>query len=209
MVYSILKIWFPPLCKLWVSKIQGIENIPKNMPFIIAANHSSYYDDVLTYAIIVPQTNKQIHALVNSTYWKKFPAKQIIEHGKCIPVYVGKNYDADRNKKSLQLAVEYLKKGDLIMIFPEGTRSIDGKIKKGHSGVAKIALKSKTLVLPIGIKDSNKVLPKGAGFMKFARCSVIIGKPLSFENYNKNSYGKVTRIIMQKIAKLTGQEYNY
>ena len=214
MVYTIGKLFIPPLYNLWVRDIYGLKNIPRDIPFIIAANHSSYYETLLPYTILIPILNKQIHALVNNRYWDNIITKIIIEWSKSIPVFVGKDYDANKNNESIEKATIYLKKGDLIQIFPEGTRSFDGILKKGHNGVAKLALKAKVPVVPMGIIGSCKILPKGKIFPRFTRCDVKFGKPISFEKYynkkiNNKTLDDVTRQIMKKIAKLICQEYNY
>ena len=108
----------------------------------------------------------------------------------------------------------YLKKNEITMIFPEGTRSYDGKLKKAYTGVAKITLKSKAPVLPVGIIDSYKVLPRGKILPRFKRCEVKIGKLMNFEKYYKKKINEkilenITRDIMKQIAKLINQKYNY
>ena len=214
MVYPIAKYIMPPIYKLWIRKVEGVENFPANQPFIIAANHTSYYDTILPHTILIPRLNKQIRALVNSRYWNNIITIIILNWGKCIPVYVGKDYDAKKNKMAIAKGVKYLRQGDLIQIFPEGTRSYDGKLKKGHNGVAKLAIKSKAPVIPVGIIDSDKVLPKGKFLPRFARCDIKIGKPMHFNKYynkklNNKDFDKITRSIMKEIAKLIGQKYNY
>ena len=214
MPYIISKWIIPPIYKLWLRKVEGIENIPKDKPFIVAANHSSYYDALLLPLIIVSRLDKKIHALVNSYYWKIPITGFFLDLWESIPVSVEKDKNSkEKNKKAIEKALSYLKNNELIMLFPEGARS-DGKLKKAYTGVAKLALKSKTLVLPCGIIGSNKVLPKGKIFPRFARCEVKIGKPISFEEYyNKKVSNRlleeITRSIMKQIARLTNQKYNY
>lgn len=214
MVYPIGKLIIPPIYNLWLRKVDGLENIPTDKPFIIAANHSSYYETLLPYTILIPKLDKQIHALVNSRYWNNPIIKISLDWGKCIPVFLGKDYDAKKNNEAVEIATDYLKKGELIQIFPEGTRSYDGKIKKGHTGVAKLALKAKVPVVPMGITGSRKILPKGKFFPRFVRCDVKFAKPVSFEKYyNKRMNDKVleqvTRRIMKEIGNIIGQKYNY
>ena len=214
MVYTIAKAILIPVYNMWLRKVTGLENAPKDKPFIIAANHSSYYETLLPYTILLPKLNKQIHALVNSRYWNNSIIKIILDLGKCIPVFIGKDYDEKKNMEAIEKAAAYLKKKELIQIFPEGTRSYDGKLQRAHNGIAKLALKSKVPVLPFGIINSHKVLPKGKVFPRFRRCDVKIGKPMRFPQYynkkiNKNILDKLTRSIMMEIAKLINQEYNY
>ena len=214
MVYAITKHTLGPIYRLWLRRINGLENLPKDGQFIIALNHASYYETILPYITILPKLNKQMHALVNSRYWKFLPARIIINWGKCIPVYVGKDSDPKKNEIALKKAKKFLEMGHLIQIFPEGTRSNDGKLKKSHSGVARLAIMAKVPVVPVGIVGSDKVMPKGKIFPRFKRCEMNIGKPMHFNKYynkklNNKDFDKITRSIMKEIAKLIGQEYNY
>jgi len=215
MVYPIAKVVLPPIYNLWLRKVEGIENIPKDRPFIIASNHASYYDALLPAVTIAPRINKKIHPLVNSYYWRPFITRFFLNLWEAIPVYVAKEKNAkEKNRKAFEEALSCLKKEEMIMIFPEGARSKDGKLKKAYTGVARLALKSKAPVLPVGITDSYKVLPVGAAFPRFARCEVKIGKPISFEKYYNKKISnrlleKITRSIMKQIAKLINQKYNY
>lgn len=214
MVYPISKLIIPSIYKLWVKKIEGIENIPYDKTFIVATNHSSYFDVFLVPSIIVPKLNKRMHALVNGHYWSNFLTKFFLDLWQCIPVYVKKEPNAKRkNKLALEKALNYIKQGHILMIFPEGRRS-DGKLLKGHTGIARLALNAKVPVLPCGIVGANKILPKGKTFPRFTRCEVKIGKLLHFyKYYNKKHTKKIleesTRSVMNEIGKLIGQKYNY
>ena len=214
MVYAIGKLFIPPLYNLWVGKINGLKNVPRDKSFIIAVNHSSYYETLLPYTILTPLLNKQIHALVNSRYYCNPLLELFLAWGKSLPVFVGKDYDEKKNLQSIDKASNFLKKGDLIQIFPEGTRSYDGRLKKGYTGVAKLAMMAKVPVLPMGVIGSNNVLPKGKIFPRFVKCDVKFGNLMSFERYYNKKIGdkileKITREIMKEIAKLINQEYNY
>ena len=205
----------PPIFRLWLRKVNGLENIPRDGPFIMAANHTSYYETLLLPCIIIKVLNKKMHAWVNERYWNSPVAKFFLDLWKCIPVYLGKEKNLkEKNNAAFQSALVYLKNGEIMMIFPEGRRSTDGKLQKSYPGAAKLALLSKVPVLPIGVIGSGKVLPKGKIFPRFARCEVSIGKPMYFKKYyNKKINDRVlesaTRDIMKQIGKMIGQKYNY
>src|SRR3989338_4901317 len=215
MIYSISKLVIPPVYRLWIRKVEGLENIPKDRAFILAGNHTSYFDVLLLPSIILLKSNVKMHALTNSYYWNNSITGFFLKKWECIPVYVNNEKNAKgKNKKALEKALEYLKNNEVMMIFPEGKRSHDGKLQKAYTGIAKLALKAKVPVLPCGIIGSNKVMPKGAAFPRFVRCEVNIGNPMHFEKYyNKKPPKKildnVTRSIMKEIARLSKQEYNY
>lgn len=214
MAYPISKLILPPIYRMWLKKVKGLDNIPKDEPFIIAANHSSYFDIFIPPILIVPKLNKKIHALVNSYYWNNPLTEYFLNMWESIQVYVYKEKNAkQKNKQASEKAISYLKNKELVMIFPEGTRN-DGKLKKAYTGVARIALKAKVPVIPFGIIGANKVLPKGKFFPRFVRCEAKIGKLMYFDkHYNKKINDKIleeiTRSIMEEIAKLIGQKYNY
>lgn len=213
MAYPISKYIVPHIYLMWLRKVNGMENVPKDKPFIVAVNHTSYYDALLLPCIIGPKINKQVHAWVNSFYWKYPITRFFLNLWGGIPMYVEKEKGAKRkNKATFKQSIKYLKKGELIMILPEGRRS-NGKLLKAYPGIARLALSAKVPVLPCGIIGANEVMPKGAIFPRFVRCEVRIGKLMHFDKfYNKkdeNTYEHVTRSIMKEIAKLIGQKYNY
>ena len=212
--HPIFRVTLFPFCKIWLRRAEGMENVPMDKPFIVAANNASYYDTILIHSVLVPKLNKKLHAFTNSLYWKFPIMREVLNSGECIPVYVGREKNTEKNKQAIQKALGYLNKGGVIEIFPEGTRSPDGKLKKAHTGIAKLALKAKVPVLPFGIRGSHKVLPKGKILPHLVRCEVKIGKLLHFDKYynkklNNKIYEDITRSIMKEIAKLIGQEYEY
>ena len=215
MAHPISKWIIPPIYRLWIRKVEGLENIPKDKPFIIAANHTSYFDALLLPVIIIPKLNRKLHALVNSFYWKIPITRFFLDLWESIPVSVEKEKGyKEKNKLALENALSYFKKGEILIIFPEGRRSKDGKLQRAYTGIAKIALKAKVPILPAGIIGANKVLPVGKTLPRFKRCEVKIGKLMYFDKfYNKKINDKlleeITRNIMKQIAKLTNQKYNY
>lgn len=215
MVYPIEKRIIPPIYNLWLRNTEGLENVPKIKPFIMAMNHASYYDALLLPSILLPKINRKIHPLVNSYYWKNFLVRMFLDHHEAIPVYIKKSHKPKKdNNESFNKALNYLKKNEIIMIFPEGKRSSDGNLRKAYVGVARLALNSKVPVLPIGIIGSDKVLPKGKVFPRFKRCQVKIGKLIYFNKYynkkiDNSILENITRIIMKKIAELIEKKYNY
>ena len=125
------------------------------------------------------------------------------DHNESIPVDSEKSWNHEKtNKIALENASHFLKKGDIIGIFPEGSRSHNGILLAGVN------------VLPIGIIGSNSILPRGAKFPRFKKCEVNIGKPINLRKYHgkkitKPLLEKITREIMHEIAKLIGQKYNF
>jgi len=99
-------------------------------------------------------------------------------------------------------------------VYPEGTRTLTGKLQRAKTGVARLALAAKVPVLPIGLTNTFKILPKGKWIPRFGRADVNIGKLMYFDEYygkenNKKTLRLVTTKIMKEIAKLCGQKYEF
>ena len=188
-------IYYSLLARAFVKKINGSENIPKNKPFIAAANHVSYLDDALLPYTVFTCTKKDFRIFINSRFYKNFFIRAFLNHYDQIPVDVskdvrGKNQKKKTNKAAFEKALKTLKEGKIFLIFPEGSRSEDGNLKKAKTGAAKIALYSKVPLVPIGIVGTYKILPKGKIFPRLGRATINVGKPMTFEHFNKKPITK-------------------
>ena len=115
---------------------------------------------------------------------------------------------------ALDAAVPVLKSGELVGIFPEGTRSLDGKLYRGRTGVARLAMEAGVPVIPVGFVDTDKAQPVGhiipkISARKHANVVVRFGKPMDFSDRSDDmsSMRAITDEIMAEIQKLSGQEY--
>ena len=127
---------------------------------------------------------------------------------KAIPI------DRGKGEKGLNMAVHFLKKGKLICVYPEGTRSLTGRLQEAKTGIARLALITKTPVIPIGLIGTFKILPKGKYIPKLKRATMNIGKPMYFSKYynkkvTKALLRKITDEIMREIARLSKQKYKF
>ncbi|MEA2036550.1 MAG: lysophospholipid acyltransferase family protein [Nanoarchaeota archaeon] len=213
MVYPIGKLIVSPLARLWVRKIDGLGTRLKERHFIIAANHSSFMDDLAIAPMIISYINKKVHMYCNDRFYKNKFFATFLRWGECIPISI-QTKNKEVNKRAFKLALKYLNKGEPVGIFPEGGRSIDGKLREAKTGIAHLALESKVPVLPIGIIGSHKTFPKGAKFPKFKRFDIKIGQFIYLDEYfsrknNKKILKEATTLIMKDIGKLIGQEYRY
>lgn len=219
MVYFFSNLFLGTLFRSYIRNIKGIENIPSDFKFIIASNHSSYMDDFILPGVMMKVLNRPFHIFVNSRFYKNFLIRKILVYYGNIPVDVGKDVKDEQkrketNKIAFDKALNYIKKGHIFAIFPEGGRSEDGTLKKAKTGVAKMALIAKRPVLPIGIKGTYKIMPKGAKYPKFKKADVFIGKPIDFSKYygkekDYKTLEKITSEIMKEIGKLIDMEYHY
>ncbi|MBL7054756.1 1-acyl-sn-glycerol-3-phosphate acyltransferase [Candidatus Woesearchaeota archaeon] len=209
MLYSIiLGVSAPSL--YFVKDITGIENIPEKGAFIIASNHSSYLDPMILPCMFIKYFKKQVHYLGKKELFESWVGNKIHNAAGTIPVDKGK-----KGKVALKSALKALKEEKIIGIFPEGGRSRTGRLEKGKTGVARLALWSQVPVIPIGINGSYEVWPSHKKIFRFKKeIYVNIGKPMYFDRYYNKKLTKqllrtITTKIMKKIASLTGMKYNF
>jgi 1-acyl-sn-glycerol-3-phosphate acyltransferase len=103
---------------------------------------------------------------------------------------------------AIRVGVETLREGRLLTIFPEGSRSVDGRLGRGLPGIATLALKSRALVIPVAIFGTYEALPRGARFLRRARMRVRFGRPLDFSRERWRDNEAMTRVIMDSIRAL-------
>lgn len=214
--YRLVRLFLIILSLPFIKKINGIQNLLKQNPFIIAANHTSHIDWAFFYNRFSAITKKYMHCFATIKYYKVFLFRFYVNLSQSIWM------DPRQPMRSIFIALQYLRHGEIVSVFPEGTRSPDGKIRKGKTGVAALALQAKVPVVPVGLIGTHNVLPKGAFFPRLARCEANIGEALEFKEYYKDYdeavdsndsdrikkiEEEVTRKIMQEIARLSNQEY--
>ena len=208
MVYPITKRTLVPLTRLFLKDAKGVENIPKEGPFIITSNHESYLDPFFIIAVIMPRINKKVHFLANKgRYWDFFGNVIARDWAGCILL-------EGRKEKALKEALSALKKGGVVGIFIEGITSLDGTLQKGKTGVVRLALTAKVPVLPVGLIDTIKIAPRDTLIPRPKRAKLCIGQPVHLDGYYNKSITngmlrKLTDDIMRRISRLTGKPYNY
>jgi len=172
LLYIFLKLIFGILTKfLFSTKVVGLQHIPEKPPYIIVANHSSF-GDVAVIAVSLPAMIKWIARkdVYDKWYMKPFHKAlgTIVVNG------------------STHKALKALREKEIIGIFPEGSRSHDGKLKKGDVGVAVLALKSGCPVIPIGITGLHEAFGWNDRFPKFHKVVLRIGRPIFFPKTDKD-----------------------
>jgi 1-acyl-sn-glycerol-3-phosphate acyltransferase len=199
------KIFIAPTVKfLFIKRIKGWENIPETN-FILASNHESHLDWIVDGYICVP---RRFHFIGQTDqYTGLFKLLLYITYFITGVIRINRKKE-DSKKKAIKQAIEFLKKGDSLIIYPEGGRSYDGKIKRGKHGVARIFLKTGVPILPMAIKGTFKLLPpKSKPKMSTIKRIVEfnIGKPLYFkEEYKKaqklDNHSQEYKQIVQKVT---------
>jgi len=175
---------------LFYLEVKGRENIPKKGPFILASNHTSYLDPL----VLGVASPRPLYYLAKISLFKNPVFSSFIQILGAIPL--------ERDSSSsytLRSALKLIKNGHGVVIFPEGTRSEDGKIKDGKGGVGFLSLKSSAPVIPVKIKGTGKALPVRGKFVKPTKVKVIIGQPLYF---GKEDYSEIGKIVMEKVRSL-------
>ncbi len=209
MVYTIGKIIILPIIDLWVDKVNGLKNIPKNDSFIIAANHASYMDHLIIVSTFVKQLDRKVHFLSKKEHFDNPLKATWHNYAGAIPL------DREKGGKgAIRLAIKFLINGKIIAIHPEGTRSLTGKLQRAKTGVARLALSARVPVIPVGLIGTFEILPKGKYIPKLQRAIVNIGRPMYFNKYYDKSMTKkllrqITKKIMNEIAALSKQKYNF
>lgn len=215
MVYPIIKRTFNLYFRLYVKKINGVDNLPTKCPFIIAANQESNFDPLLLVPFVISKLNRKVYFLARFYSRERdvgILSKVTLFTTKPLLIYWLGCIPALKKGGTVDVCVSLLKKGKIIGIFPEGRRNPEKLLLIAKTGVALIALLAKVPVVPVGIINSYKVLPIGAIVPRFKRAIIKIGKPMYFDKYygksdNRKVLEKVTDEIMIKIGKLCGKKY--
>lgn len=212
MFYHLLKhvILGPLLRLLFRPRIEGLENIPEDGAAIVAGNHLSFSDHFLMPAIL----KRRITFLAKAEYFTgpglkgRLTAAFFRSAGQ-IPV---DRSGKDAGKAALREGLGVLSKGELLGIYPEGTRSHDGRLYKGKVGVAAMALGARVPVVPCAMVGTFEIQPPGQKLPKVRRVTIRFGRPLDFSRYEgmegeRSVLRAVTDEIMYEILALSGQEY--
>ncbi|MBL3700094.1 lysophospholipid acyltransferase family protein [Leucobacter luti] len=212
MLYWIFKhlIIGPFLKTLYRPWVEGAENIPATGPVILVGNHLSVVDSFFLPVMI----DRRVYFLAKSDYFTGKGLKGWIV--KTFMTAVGQ-LPIDRSggkasEASLNTALGVLDQGEVLGIYPEGTRSPDARLYRGRTGVARMVLESGATVVPVVMIDTEKAMPIGAKIPKIRRIGTVVGKPLDFTRFAGMSADRfvlrsVTDEIMLEIQKLSGQEY--
>lgn len=204
-LYKLIRALFSPMVRvLWIRDVSGLENIPSSGSAILASNHDSNLDSLMLMAVV----KRQIFFLAGEKLFKKWWLGPILRAtGQIFVDRAG----ADKSE-SIRCAQEVLQSGNLFGIYPEGTRSPDGKLQNAKSGAVRLALSSRAPIIPIGMIGTFEILSKHDKFPKFSKCSIKIGKPIYLDTYYGNEDSGLARritdeILMPEIAKLAGEDW--
>ncbi|HEX9817185.1 MAG TPA: lysophospholipid acyltransferase family protein [Candidatus Thermoplasmatota archaeon] len=198
--------WFaiaPFLRVVFRAKFDGQAHIPKKGPAILASNHLSFLD----HPILGAATRRQIVYISKAQHFDRPVRSFLFRKWGVIPLKRGEG-----DQEAFQRSIEVLREGHLYCIYPEGTRSLDGKLHKGHTGVARLAAITKAPVIPVAMWGTFEAYPKGAKRPKLVPCGVKFGAPLDFSHLHGLDGDRIamraaTDEVMQAIQKLSGQQF--
>jgi 1-acyl-sn-glycerol-3-phosphate acyltransferase len=200
-LYGVLHRIVPPLLRtIWRPHVHGLDNLPSSGPLILASNHRSFIDSVVIPAV----TPRPVNFLAKSDYFEgrglkgRLVKEWFVTFG-AMPV------DRDDSRAalaSLDTALAVLAEGGAFGIYPEGTRSRDGRLYRGRTGVAQLALTSGAPIVPVGLIDTDRLQPVGSNRPRLVRITVKFGDGVPAGKARR----EITDTVMAEIQKLTGQE---
>ena len=178
-------------------RVVGAENCPRRGALIVALNHASFFDPIIAGIAV----SRELNFMARDSLFKNRIFGIVLSLVNAFPL---KREGADLG--AMKLAIDKLSQGKAVLIFPEGTRSKDGKLGATKPGIGLLAASSGASILPCYIKGSMDALPRGAVFPRFRRISVYIGRPLQFDiNVSgRDSYMRIAAEVMKAISELRG-----
>lgn len=212
MAYFILKTFVlgPLLRVLFRPWVRGMQNIPSSGAAILASNHLSFSD-----SIFLPlQLRRPVTFLAKSEYFtgkgiKGALTRWFFTSTGQLPI---DRSGGKASEASLNTGLAVLAEGNLLGIYPEGTRSPDGRLYRGRTGIARMVLEAKVPVIPVAMIDTEKVQPIGKRLPRIRRVGIVIGSPLDFSRFegmegDRVALRAVTDEIVYELQKLSGQEF--
>ncbi|WP_431952493.1 lysophospholipid acyltransferase family protein [Actinacidiphila sp. bgisy167] len=213
MLYGVMKIAIGhPLRAAFRPWVEGLEHVPKQGPAILASNHLSFSDSFFLPAVL----DRKVTFIAKAEYFTTPGIK-----GKLTAAFfkgvgqlpVDRSGARGAGEAAINSGIKVIESGELFGIYPEGTRSPDGRLYRGKpGGLARIALATGAPVIPVAMIDTEKIQPPGQVMPKLMRPGIRIGKPLDFSRYMGMEHDRfilrsVTDEVMYEIMKLSGQEY--
>jgi len=206
--YGTLRAFLTPILMLtFRPKVRGLRNVPTRGPVIIASNHLSFSDSIFM-PLVVP---RKVTFLAKSEYFTSPGLKGFIK--KLTFIALGQvpvdRSGGRRSEAALITGLKVLADGDCLGIYPEGTRSPDGRLYKGRTGIARLAIESGAPVIPVAMFNTDKIQPTGKVIPNVKRVEMSFGKPMYFEGdpTDLELLRDVTDEIMNAIQAMSGQEY--
>jgi 1-acyl-sn-glycerol-3-phosphate acyltransferase len=188
-------------------KVTGLRHVPSNGGVIIASNHLSFSDSIFM-PLVVP---RKVTFLAKSEYFTSPGLKGFIK--KLTFIALGQvpidRSGGKRSEAALLTGLRLLGQGHCLGIYPEGTRSPDGRLYKGRTGIARMAIESGVPVVPVAMFNTAEIQPTGQVVPKVRRVEMVFGEPIYFtgDSTDQGVLRAATNQLMEKIAQLSKQDY--
>ena len=209
MFYTLTRIVLGSAARLvYRPVVEGRENIPRTGPLVLASNHLSFVDSIVI-PLVAP---RRVVFLAKSEYFTGHGMRGALKRWMftavgCVPIRRG---TAGAAQEALDSALEILRDGLAFGIYPEGTRSRDGRLYRGRTGVAWLALTAGCPVVPVGLSGTQDIQPVGSRVPRIRKITIRFGKPLDFSYLQGTRPGlarrEATDAVMAAIHELSGQE---
>jgi 1-acyl-sn-glycerol-3-phosphate acyltransferase len=206
-LYPVARAVLLPLFRFgWRIRVLGVDNLPAQGGAILCPNHTSVIDSFLLPSVLP----RRITFVGKAEYLDDWKTRHLFPALGMIPI---DRSGGDTATRALDAAAGVLEHGELFGIYPEGTRSRDGKLRKGHTGPARLALRTRSPLVPVGLIGTRDIQPPGASVPQlFRACEVRIGRPIDPVRYcdrpdDRLVLRELTDELMYEIRELSGQEY--
>jgi len=206
--YWVLKVLLSPVMRLlWRVRVEGREHVPDIGPVVLAPNHVAFLDSIFLPLVL----DRRVTYVAKAEYFDSWKTAWFFRAVGQIPM---RREGGSASERALATARQVLESGGALGIYPEGTRSPDGRLYRGHTGVARLALGCKVPVVPVGLVGTDQVQPPGSNRPHlFRRVTVRFGRPLDLARFAGESdddplaLRALTDELMFEIRRLTGQVY--
>ncbi len=206
LMYRALKRVLPPIARSYFHlRVEGLENIPVGRGAIIAGNHLSFIDSIFLPLMV----DRPVYFLAKADYFENPRTRWFFSGVGTIPTY---RSGGDKSRRSLDSGIEVLRRGDLLGVYPEGTRSPDGRLYRGKTGPVRMTLEAGVEIVPCGILGTREAQPPGKYLPRRTEVTVRYGRPIDFSRYEDDREDpfvlrSATDELMYEIMMLSGQEY--
>ncbi len=191
---------------LWKVEVEGLDHVPDTGGAIFCPNHTSVIDSFFL-PLVLP---RRITFVGKAEYMDSWKTKHLFPALGMIPI---DRSGGNASERALNTAARVLEAGQLFGIYPEGTRSRDGKLHRGHTGPARLALRTGCPIVPVGITGTREIQPPDVKLPKpFKRAQIRFGRPIDVRRYADRADDRlvlrqIIDEVMYEIRELTGQEY--
>jgi 1-acyl-sn-glycerol-3-phosphate acyltransferase len=207
MAYWIVKVLLTPIFRYFFRvRVEGLEHVPSEGAAILAGNHLAVFDSFFLPLVL----KRRITFVAKAEYFEDPKTAWFFRAVGQIPIKRG---GGSASQRALESAREVLDRGQLFGIYPEGTRSPDGRLYKGHTGVARLAVQAKVPVIAVACVGTREAQPPGSAIPRlFMPITIRFSKPLDFSRYHDRPEDplvlrSITDEIMFELKELGGQEY--